>query len=99
MDTFWNTWTELLTNIKPADTQSDETLRDCLYRTIKDSHALKHGLDTYRMTKETDKNKSRAYLENLILKTIEMNRSEKNQSDKDRYLKSVTNTGRPAITW
>lgn len=77
LDQFWNSWTEVIPNIKPADVQSDDNLRDCLYRKIKDSQIMKYGLDTYRMLEEGDVNKSRAFLEKLICKTIEMNKNEK----------------------
>ena len=40
--------------------------------------------------------KTLAFLEKLITKTLELNRSEKNQQDKYRYLSGIADRGRPS---
>ena len=44
---FIHTWDEILAGMKPADIPSDETLRDLLYRKVKNSNLMSYDIHMY----------------------------------------------------
>ncbi|CAE7187272.1 unnamed protein product, partial [Symbiodinium sp. CCMP2456] len=80
MNTFKQTWLEIIDRVRPEDVPSETALTDTLYSKIKDSPALKQELCVrYDMLNYDDPNRSYQKLLHIVERCIRRNRENRNQ--------------------
>ena len=75
--------------MKPADTPSDETLRDLLYRKVKNSNLMSYGIHMYNSLNEGDPKKSYQTLRDMIRRHTERQTEDKMLLEKEKAVKNV----------
>lgn len=86
---FFHTWDEILAGMKPTDIPSDETLRDLLWRKIRNSNLMAYDIHAYNSLNEGDPKKTYQNIRDIIRRHIERQTEDKMILEKEKAVKNV----------
>ena len=95
---FYTQWHAVLEGMRAEDVPPKRTLRDILYKKIRDSTIMKFDLLLYDQFADSDPMKTYDLLMSFIVKRIKLDREKKNQLEKEKAWTEITNPkpGAPA---
>ena len=95
---FYTQWHAILEGMRAEDVPPKRTLRDILYKKIRDSTVMKFDLSLYDQFADSDPMKTYDLLMSFIVKRIKLDREKKYQREKDKAWTEITNPkpGAPA---
>ena len=95
---FYTQWHTILEGMRAEDVPPKRTLRDILYKKIRDSTVMKFDLSLYDQFADSDPMKTYDLLMSFIVKRIKLDREKKNQQEKEKAWTEITNPkpGTPA---
>ena len=95
---FYTQWHAILEGMRAEDVPPKRTLRDILYKKIRDSTVMKFDLSLYDQFADSDPMKTYDLLMSFVVKRIKLDREKKNQQEKEKAWTEITNPkpGAPA---
>ena len=95
---FYTQWHAILELMRDEDIPPKRTLRDILYKKIRDSSITRFDLSLYEQFPDSDVRKTYDLLMSFIVKRIELDREKKNMLEKEKAWSEITNPkpGAPA---
>ena len=95
---FYTQWHAVLEGMRAEDVPPKRTLRDILYKKIRDSTVMKFDLSLYDQFADSDPMKTYDLLMSFIVKRIKLDCEKKNQLEKEKAWTEITNPkpGAPA---
>ena len=95
---FYTQWHAILEGMQAEDVPPKRTLRDILYKKIRDSTVMKFDLSLYDQFADSDPMKTYDLLMSFIVKRIKLDREKKSQQEKEKAWTEITNPkpGAPA---
>ena len=75
----------MCTNMLPEDVPTDNWLRDCLHKKIRNSHLLMFDIKQYESWDDGDYRRTYRHLRNVIEKAVARAKEDKHSAARDKY--------------
>ena len=95
IETFYEKWMEIVSNMMPEDVPQDDWLRDALYKKIRNSNLMMYDIKQYESWLEGDPRRTYQYLINAIERHIARIREDKHVAAREKYARDFAGGGRP----
>ena len=95
IETFYEKWMEIVSNMMPEDVPQDDWLRDALYKKIRNSNLMMYDIKQYESWLEGDPRRTYQYLINAIERHIARIREDKHVAAREKYTRDFAGGGRP----
>ena len=95
IETFYEKWMEIVSNMMPEDVPQDDWLRDALYKKIINSNLMMYDIKQYESWLEGDPRRTYQYLINAIERHIARIREDKHVAAREKYARDFAGGGRP----
>ena len=95
IETFYEKWMEIVSNMMPGDVPQDDWLRDALYKKIRNSNLMMYDIKQYESWMEGDPRRTYQYLINVIERHIARIREDKHVAAREKYARDFAGGGRP----
>ena len=95
IETFYEKWMEIVSNMMPEDVPQDDWLRDALYKKIRNSNLMMYDIKKYESWLEGDPRRTYQYLINAIERHIARIREDKHVAAREKYARDFAGGGRP----
>ena len=95
IETFYEKWMEIVSNMMPEDVPQDDWLRDALYKKIRNSNLMMYDIKQYESWLEGDPRRTYQYLTNAIERHIARIREDKHVAAREKYARDFAGGGRP----
>ena len=95
IETFYEKWMEIVSNMMPEDVPQDDWLRDALYKKIRNSNLMVYDIKQYESCMEGDPRRTYQYLINVIERHIARIREDKHVAAREKYARDFAGGGRP----
>ena len=96
IETFYEKWMEIVSNMMPEDVPQDDWLRDALYKKIRNSNLMMYDIKQYESWLEGDSRRTYQYLINAIERHIARIREDKlHVAAREKYARDFAGGGRP----
>ena len=95
IETFYEKWMEIVSNMMPEDVPQDDWLRDALYKKIRNSNLMVYDIKQYESWMEGDPRRTYQYLINVIERHIARIREDKHVAAREKYARDFAGGGRP----
>ena len=95
IETFYEKWMEIVSNMMPEDVPQDDWLRDALYKKIRNSNLMVYDIKQYESWMEGDPRRTYQYLINVIERHIARIREDKHVVAREKYARDFAGGGRP----
>ena len=95
IETFYEKWMEVVSNMMPEDVPQDDWLRDALYKKIRNSNLMMYDIKQYESWLEGDPRRTYQYLINAIERHIARIREDKHVAAREKYARDFAGGGRP----
>ena len=95
IETFYEKWMEIVSNMMPEDMPQDDWLRDALYKKIRNSNLMMYDIKQYESWLEGDPRRTYQYLINAIERHIARIREDKHVAAREKYARDFAGGGRP----
>ena len=95
IETFYEKWMEIVSNMMPEDVPQDDCLRDALYKKIRNSNLMVYDIKQYESWMEGDPRRTYQYLINVIERHIARIREDKHVAAREKYARDFAGGGRP----
>ena len=95
IETFYEKWMEIVSNMMPEDVPQDDWLRDALYKKIRNSNLMMYDIKQYESWMEGDPRRTYQYLINVIERHIARIREDKHVAAREKYARDFAGGGRP----
>ena len=95
IETFYEKWMEIVSNMMPEDVPQDGWLRDALYKKIRNSNLMMYDIKQYESWLEGDPRRTYQYLINAIERHIARIREDKHVAAREKYARDFAGGGRP----
>ena len=95
IETFYEKWMEIVSNMMPEDVPQDDWLRDALYKKIRNSNLMMCDIKQYESWLEGDPRRTYQYLINAIERHIARIREDKHVAAREKYARDFAGGGRP----
>jgi len=84
IETFYEKWMEIVSNMMPEDVPQDDWLRDALYKKIRNSNLMMYDIKQYESWLEGDPRRTYQYLINAIERHIARIREDKHVAAREK---------------
>ena len=95
IETFYEKWMEIVSNMMPEDVSWGDWLRDALYKKIRNSNLMVYDIKQYESWMEGDPRRTYQYLINVIERHIARIREDKHVAAREKYARDFAGGGRP----
>ena len=95
IETFYEKWMEIVSNMMPEDVPQDDWLRDALYKKIRNSNLMMYDIKQHESWLEGDPRRTYQYLINAIERHIARIREDKHVAAREKYARDFAGGGRP----
>ena len=95
IETFYEKWMEIVSNMMPEDVPQDDWLRDALYKKIRNSNLMMYDIKQYESWMEGDPRRTYQYLINVIERHIARLREDKHVAAREKYARDFAGGGKP----
>jgi len=95
IETFYEKWMEIVSNMMPEDVPQDDWLRDALYKKIRNSNLMMYDIKQYESWIEGDPRRTYQYLINVIERHIARLREDKHVAAREKYARDFAGGGKP----
>ena len=95
IETFYEKWMEIVSNMMPEDVPQDDWLRDALDKKIRNSNLMMYDIKQYESWLEGDPRRTYQYLINAIERHIARIREDKHVAAREKYARDFAGGGRP----
>ena len=95
IETFYEKWMEIVSNMMPDDVPPDDWLRDALYKKIRNSNLMVYVIKQYESWMEGDPRRTYQHLINVIERHVARVREDKHVAAREKYARDFAGGGKP----
>ena len=95
IETFYEKWMEIVSNMMPEGVPPDDWLRDALYKKIRNSNLMVYDIKQYESWMEGDPRRTYQHLINVIERHIARVREDKHVAAREKYARDFAGGGKP----